>query len=82
MNSMTVALFVAIFLFVSHIQGDLHAYLDPGTGSLAIQLLLGGIVAGLATARLYWQRMKTFFLRRRAAGDGSSEPAEPVQSPR
>ncbi len=33
-----------------------HAYLDPGTGSIILQVLLGG-VAGLALAcKLYWQK--------------------------
>jgi len=36
------------------------AYLDPGTGSLLLQLLLGG-VAGLAViAKLYWRRLLSF----------------------
>jgi hypothetical protein len=35
-----------------------HAYLDPGTGSVLLQLLLGG-VAGIAMAgRIYWARIK------------------------
>ncbi len=34
-----------------------HAYLDAGTGSMLLQLLLGG-VAGLAiAAKLYWHRL-------------------------
>jgi hypothetical protein len=34
-----------------------HAYLDPGTGSMILQVLLGG-VAGVALAgKLYWQRL-------------------------
>ena len=33
-----------------------HAYLDPGTGSIILQVLLGG-VAGLALAcKLYWKK--------------------------
>lgn len=33
------------------------AYMDPGTGSLFLQLLLGG-VAGLAVVlKLYWRRL-------------------------
>lgn len=33
-----------------------HAYLDPGTGSIILQVLLGG-VAGLAlAAKLYWHK--------------------------
>ena len=36
------------------------AYLDPGTGSLLLQLLLGG-VAGLAViGKLYWRRLLSF----------------------
>jgi hypothetical protein len=34
-----------------------HAYLDPGTGSMILQVLLGGM-AGLALAgKLYWHRL-------------------------
>ena len=34
-----------------------HAYLDPGTGSMILQVLIGGI-AGLALAgRFYWHRL-------------------------
>jgi hypothetical protein len=36
-----------------------HAYLDPGTGSMILQVLLGG-AAGLALAgKLYWHRFLT-----------------------
>ena len=35
-----------------------HAYLDPGSGSMLLQLLLGGI-AGLAVVfKLYWAQFK------------------------
>lgn len=34
-----------------------YAYLDPGTGSMILQVLIGG-VAGLALAgRFYWNRL-------------------------
>ena len=34
-----------------------QAYLDPGTGSMILQVMLGG-VAGVALAgKLYWQRL-------------------------
>ncbi len=58
------ALFVATFLFVSHLQGPVYGYLDPGTGSIAIQLILGGLVALLASVRMYWARLRTFFGRK------------------
>lgn len=34
-----------------------HAYLDPGTGSMILQIVIGG-VAGVALAgRFYWHRL-------------------------
>jgi hypothetical protein len=65
MQPITAALFVAVFLFVSYLGGNLHAYLDPGTGSIALQLLMGGIVAALATVKLYWRRLRAFAARKR-----------------
>jgi hypothetical protein len=73
MRPITVAFFVAMFLLVSHISGSVHAYLDPNTGSMALQLLIAGVVGVLATLRLYWDRMRTFFLRRHAGREGASE---------
>jgi hypothetical protein len=46
-------------LFVGLSAGNAHAYLDAGTGSMILQLLLGGI-AGLAIAgKLYWYKFKS-----------------------
>ena len=46
-----------------------HAYLDPGTGSIILQVLLGG-VAGLALAcKLYWQKFITMLGFRRKPAD-------------
>ena len=33
------------------------AYLDPGTGSMLVQLLVGGLAAVAVTAKLYWHRI-------------------------
>jgi hypothetical protein len=33
------------------------AYLDPGTGSMLLQVLLGGIAAVAVGGRVMWQRM-------------------------
>jgi hypothetical protein len=69
MHAITIALFVAMFLFCSSISGDVHAYLDPGTGSMALQLLVGGVVAVLATVKVYWARLKSFSTRKRTDSD-------------
>ena len=35
----------------------LFGYLDPGTGSMLLQLLVGGIAAIGVAAKFYWRRL-------------------------
>ncbi len=69
MRALTAGLFVAMFLLVSHLQGSAQAYLDPGTGSLVLQVVLAGFVGALALGRHYWSQVKAFVLRRDATRD-------------
>ncbi len=39
------------------------AYLDPGTGSIILQAILGAIAAGFSYCVFYWNKVKNFFLR-------------------
>lgn len=39
------------------------AYIDPGAGSLLIQLLIGGIAGLAALIKFRWHRLKAFFAR-------------------
>ena len=54
--------FILIVLFLSLIAPSAaYAYLDPGSGSMLLQLVLGGL-AGLAViAKLYWHRLLGLF---------------------
>jgi hypothetical protein len=59
MRSLPFPLFLST-LFLGMSATGAHAYLDGGTGSMLLQLLLGG-VAGLAIAgKLYWYRLLAF----------------------
>jgi hypothetical protein len=33
------------------------AYLDPGSGSMILQIIAGGLAAVAVTAKLYWNRL-------------------------
>jgi hypothetical protein len=48
-----------------------HAYLDPGTGSMLLQLLLGGVVGLLTILKLYWHKIKSIF------GKGDASESQP-----
>ncbi len=39
---------------------DIAAYLDPGSGSFIIQLLIGGVVGLALVVRTFWGRIKLF----------------------
>ena len=41
------------------------AYLDPGSGSMLLQLLIGGIAAIGVAAKFYWRRLLRFLHIRR-----------------
>lgn len=38
-----------------------QAYLDPGTGSMILQGIIGAIAGALVVLRIYWARLKQFF---------------------
>jgi hypothetical protein len=39
------------------LRRTVFGYLDPGTGSMLVQLLVGGVAAAVVTAKLYWHRI-------------------------
>ena len=40
-----------------------NAYIDPGSGSILLQALIGGIAAAGATIALYWNKLKNFIFK-------------------
>ena len=47
------------------------AYIDPGTGSMLLQGLLAGIAGAAVVLKLYWYRIKNFFIRKPAEGSAT-----------
>ncbi len=50
-----------------------YAYIDPGTGSFVIQIVLGALFAGLFMLKLWWNKVKAISARlmaRRGSGKG------------
>jgi len=58
----TATLFCAVFALALDLSHPAFAYLDPGTGSIILQLLLGGVAGGMVVAKLYWHRLKEVFV--------------------
>jgi hypothetical protein len=53
-----------------------RAYLDAGSASMLLQLVLGGFAAVAVGAKLYWGRLMRLLRIRKP----EAEPAEPVQA--
>jgi hypothetical protein len=53
-----------ILIFTLTFPYHAHAYLDPGSGSYMLQILLGTLVAGFFVIKQYWHRLKHFFKER------------------
>jgi len=54
---------------------DKAAYLDPGSGSFILQLILAAILGGFLVLRSYWTKVKDFLsgLFKRNPGEDDNE---------
>jgi len=67
----------------------LNGYIGAGTGSLIIQAVIAATVGGLFALKIYWRRIKAFFLRKKVdeyqpleeAGAAGAAFTEVEQSP-
>jgi len=46
-----------------------HAYIDPGSGSYILQLIIAGLLGAAFAVRIYWKRIKGFFSPRQDKQD-------------
>lgn len=60
-------LFTAVVAWTFGWAAPAHAYVDPGTGSMLLQLLLGGVAGALVVVKLHWVKIKNFFVRKPAS---------------
>jgi len=60
MKKIIISAFLAVVWSFS-LTGSAYAYLDPVTGSILLQGLVGGFAAASAAIGLYWEKVKTWF---------------------
>ncbi len=53
------ALFVTALLVI--VPGKAYAYLDPGTGSYMLQIILGVLLGAAFAVKAFWFRIRAFF---------------------
>jgi hypothetical protein len=57
-SGMLFPLFTILLLSRGFFVSDAYAYLDPGTGSVILQALIGVIAGVLITLKIYWYKLK------------------------
>ena len=53
--------FLLIFYLSFLLTFEAHAYIDPGSGSIIIQAIIGAIATAGTTLTIYWRKIKDFF---------------------
>jgi len=49
----------SLFLLISTLFiADAYAYIDPGSGSLIIQVIIGALIGVGFTVKMYWEKIK------------------------
>lgn len=49
----------SVLILSGILVSEAHAYIDPGSGSVLLQLILGGAAGVGVVVKLYWERVKT-----------------------
>lgn len=62
--------------FIFLVPSTSFAYLDPGSGSMLLQIILGGVAGLVVVFKLYWGQLLTFLGIRKKTDD----PDEPSGS--
>lgn len=52
---------VLVLLLAVCVPGQAHAYLDPTSGSILLQVLLGGLAGAALALKLFWHKILGFF---------------------
>jgi hypothetical protein len=60
-----------IFFLLPLSASSAHAYLDPGAGSVVLQIILGGVAGIAIVLKLFWRKIKSFFKVRKQKDVGT-----------
>jgi hypothetical protein len=68
------AILIALLVALALVPRDAEAYLDAGTGSYVIQLLIAGFVGMLFALKLFWRRIRGLFTQATSSRMDDDQP--------
>jgi hypothetical protein len=72
MRSRAINVLMLAFALAMLLTGRAHAYLDPGTGSIVLQGLIGAAVGGLFVVKMQWARIKGWLSSKQDTDSGET----------
>ena len=69
---MPVSRALILFAVYASLTSPAYAYLDPATGSIALQALIGAVATWVMYSKMFAAKVKSYF--RRGEGSGASDP--------
>jgi hypothetical protein len=73
MQSMKVLVVIWTILILLSTAKQADAYIDPGSGSYILQLLIATFFGALFALKMYWKKMKSYFGGNPKENDDNSE---------
>lgn len=52
------------------------AYLDPGTGSYFMQIVIGGLLGALFSVKMFWRNLRGFFSKKESPTEKKADDTE------
>ena len=49
---------ITLIVYFMALTTDAHAYVDPGSGSFIIQIVIGIFLGGVYAIKIYWKRIR------------------------
>lgn len=73
-NLRNAAVFALLLLLVCAQQAE--AYIDPGSGSYILQLIVAGLLGAGVAVKIYWKRIRSSISRVFSRGQGEVDETE------
>jgi hypothetical protein len=67
---------VGILGFLMSVPPPVYAYVDPGTGSYVLQIIIAGVAAASLSLKLFWTKIKSLFSDQAASEEDLSRDDE------
>ena len=64
---------------IYHFFSKSQAYLDPGSGSYFIQILIAGLAGGVTLISIYWEKIKGLFSKKSRSDDTLKQNSEKIE---